>query len=206
MITRSPLHQPGRRRRALPTQKAAEEKGPLASRFKAHPTFFFVSTCCCCLELHSKFKLGGRPRNVSQVPRVQSAKAPPPLSETEAFFYSWSPRSGSSASRCPLHQHSGLLSLHSPTPQGVARPRVSPAATMNGGGERRRYSSEQLLFDVPANVGAGRWAPQQVRPNGSRSAWSPGFPVSTGLSSSEGPLCVYSAAGCGAGMGRSSCR
>ncbi|KAG2590235.1 hypothetical protein PVAP13_5NG263734 [Panicum virgatum] len=32
---------------------------------------------------------------------------------------------------------------------------------MNGGGGRRRYSSEQLLFDVPANAGAGRWAPQQ---------------------------------------------
>ncbi|KAL6615610.1 hypothetical protein ACP70R_037880 [Stipagrostis hirtigluma subsp. patula] len=31
---------------------------------------------------------------------------------------------------------------------------------MNGGGGRRRYSSEQLLFDVPANAGAGggRWA------------------------------------------------
>ncbi|CAL4948638.1 unnamed protein product [Urochloa decumbens] len=32
---------------------------------------------------------------------------------------------------------------------------------MNGGGGRRRYSSEQLLFDVPANAGAGRWAQQQ---------------------------------------------
>ncbi|CAO2170693.1 unnamed protein product [Urochloa humidicola] len=32
---------------------------------------------------------------------------------------------------------------------------------MNGGGGRRRYSTEQLLFDVPANAGAGRWAPQQ---------------------------------------------
>ncbi|XP_062206222.1 kinesin-like protein KIN-13B [Phragmites australis] len=31
---------------------------------------------------------------------------------------------------------------------------------MNGGG-RRRYSSEQLLFDVPANAGAGRWAQQR---------------------------------------------
>jgi hypothetical protein len=41
-------------------------------------------------------------------------------------------------------------------------PWPSPAATMNGGGQRR-YSSEQLLFDVPANAGAGRSA-QQVRP------------------------------------------
>ncbi|KAK3161331.1 hypothetical protein QOZ80_1BG0075820 [Eleusine coracana subsp. coracana] len=31
---------------------------------------------------------------------------------------------------------------------------------MNGGG-RRRYSSEQLLFDVPANAGASRWAQQR---------------------------------------------
>ncbi|TVU35860.1 hypothetical protein EJB05_17767 [Eragrostis curvula] len=31
---------------------------------------------------------------------------------------------------------------------------------MNGGG-RRRYSSEQLLFDAPANAGAGRWAQQR---------------------------------------------
>lgn len=32
---------------------------------------------------------------------------------------------------------------------------------MNGGGGRRRYSSEQLIFDVPANAGAGRWAQQR---------------------------------------------
>ena len=54
-------------------QKAAEEKGPLASRFKAHPTFLVVSTCYC-LELHSKFKLGGCPRNVSQVPGCNPQK------------------------------------------------------------------------------------------------------------------------------------
>nr|CAB3477670.1 unnamed protein product [Digitaria exilis] len=32
---------------------------------------------------------------------------------------------------------------------------------MNGGGGRRRYSSEQFLFDGPANAGAGRWAQQR---------------------------------------------
>lgn len=32
---------------------------------------------------------------------------------------------------------------------------------MNGGSRRQRYSSEQLLFDVPANAGAGRWAQQR---------------------------------------------
>jgi hypothetical protein len=178
-MTRSPLHQPGRRRQALrrcltkTLKKAAEEKEkvPLLQESReAHLTFFFrlyLLLPSAPLQIQTR----GRFRNVSQIPGCNPKRAPPPrLSETEAFY-----SSPVGAAPPPPVVPSPPVSLGPLQTASPALPPISPAATMNGGGGRRRYSSEHLLFDAPANAGAGRWAPQQVRPNGSsRSAWSPG--------------------------------
>ena len=142
MITRSPLHQPGRRRRALPTQKAAEEKGPLASRFKAHPTFLVVSTCCY-LELHSKFKLGGCPRNVSQVPGCNPQKHHLPSPKQRPFtLVHWE-----RLLRLPLSPPPALGPSLPPLPHSTRR--RSPPCFAGSDDERRRRAAAVLLRAAP---------------------------------------------------------
>jgi hypothetical protein len=139
-------------RQALPNKNQKQPSLQGAVRFFAH----------CCLELHSKFKIEGSHATASNIQGAIRKKIT--LSETEVASLVQSITSGCArlplvpclTFQSPLHTLS-CFPLHT-----ARRPAPLPTATMNGGG-RRRYSSEQLLFDVPSNAGAGRWA-QQVRP------------------------------------------
>lgn len=147
----------------MPNQnlKAAEtkqKKGPLAPNHgplsPSYPFPWFL------LQIQT----GGRKRDVSRSLGCKPQIHPSPRREAFTLL----PSTTRSASRCPLLHPAPPHFLPSllPSPQGSSAGSPSPTSplTMNAGG-RRRYTSEQLLFDVPANAatagGAGRWT--QVR-------------------------------------------